>query len=134
MSEIQTGQLSAAKKYQCLQQARKNVANKKFWSQNTQGFGFIPVTPFAYKISDNSVNSPRMHSLQAQKVLKNHNKPNYFGAQIPNLSKLNPDVWFEKLQNYWDWPIPYFIKFGFPFDVQNSPQLQHDLENHPSAT
>ena len=74
-----------------------------------------------------------MHSLDAHKILKNHTKPNYLGAQIPILSKLNPDVWSKKLENYWDWQIPYFIKFGFPLDVKNSPCLDHDLKNHPSA-
>ena len=52
VSEIQTGQLSAAKKYQWLQQAKENIANRKFWLQNTQGFGFIPFTPFPSKVSD----------------------------------------------------------------------------------
>ena len=48
-------------------------------------------------------------------------------------SSLNPEKFVKYLQGYWDWQIPYFVKFGFPLDIRPGAKFQDDLINHPST-
>ena len=50
-------------------------------------------------------------------------------------SKINFNL-FEKLaEGYWDWQLPYFIKYGFPLEFLHSEEkhLQNGEDNHASA-
>ena len=41
---------------------------------------------------------------------------------------------FQYLRDCWDWQLPFFIKFGFPLDLQPNSQIISTKINHKSAT
>ena len=125
--------MTMAKKREKIQKARLLHSNKLFFKQNKGQFGFIPLSPLPEKIVDNP-NSSKMDIFKAHEMLKRQDKPNYLGLQIPIKSDFNPDKFFQYLHNYWDWQIPYFIKYGFPLDVDRNFTIISDKINHKSAT
>ena len=57
------------------------------------------------------------------------------GIQLPVKSKLNYNKLFQYLSpDYWDWQLPFLLKFEFPLDIMETCTLESDLINHPSAT
>ena len=74
-----------------------------------------------------------MTYLKIQARLKADGRPNYCGLQIPVTSKLNNSKFFHYLKDYWDWQIPFFVKFGFPLDIKPDCKIEQELVNHPSA-
>ena len=60
-------------------------------------------------------------------------RPNYKGLQIPVKSALNYEKFAAYLKDYWDWQLPYFIKFGFPLDIKENPDIDSEIINHKSA-
>ena len=44
--------------------------------------------------------------------------------QVTIKSHLNPDVWDELLQGYWDSQLPLLIRFGFPLDFDRKIPLE----------
>ena len=124
-------------------QALKNKSSdlKLCLSQQTNAFGFLPIT--------NLQRLHRGHSLKPNKVLtytefdpirvheevKNTGLYNFQKAKVQLPSSINFEL-FEKLcEGYWDYQLPYFIKFGFPLDFPHDKQskLQSADTNHNSA-
>ena len=124
-------------------QALKNKSSdlKLCLSQQTNAFGFLPIT--------NLQRLHRGHSLRPNKVLtykefdptkvheevKNTGLYNFQKAKIQVPSSINFEL-FEKLcEGYWDYQLPYFIKFGFPLDFPQDKQseLQSTEISHNSA-
>ena len=67
-------------------------------------------------------------------ILKDSGVYNFQSERLLLQTQLNPEAWEECLQNYWDWQLVQFIKFGFPLDVKQDAQLICDYSNHKSAT
>ena len=59
---------------------------------------------------------------------------NHQKARLLLQNQLNAAAWEEYLQNYWDWQLVQYIKFGFPLDVKPDAQLSCDCSNHKSTT
>ena len=38
------------------------------------------------------------------------------------------------MRNYWDWQLPFLIKFGFPLDLHPNSEILPTKMNHKSAT
>ena len=68
-------------------------------------------------LSDNS-SDQECSIIEAHKKLAQDGRPNYLGLQIPVKSSLNDEKFAAYLQDYWDWQLPFFIKFGFPLDIK----------------
>ena len=76
------------------------------------------------------------HSLEyldIHRKVRADGRPNFCGLQLPGPSKLNSEQFFEYLSDYWDWQIPFFVKFRFPLYIDRNNKLQSDLINHKSA-
>ena len=58
------------------------------------------------------------------KRLKEDGRTNFRGLQLPVQSKLNYQKFAEYLKDYWDWQLPLFIKFGFPFDIKDEDNIK----------
>ena len=127
------GLQTIAKKKEAILKAKTAVFNKKVFEQNEQAFSFLPLSPLPEKITDKSV-ANKMSVLEAHKLILESGMPNYAGLQIPVHSPLNSEKFQKYLENYWDWQLPLFIKFGFPLDIDHDIELKSDPINHKSAT
>ena len=125
-------QLTMAKKRILIQKARQLPSNRIFFAQNQGQYGFIPVSSLPCRIEDKSDNN-KVDILTTHKILKKDGRPNYRGLQIPVQSSLNYQNFFEYLGNYWDWQLPFFIRFGFPLDLDPTCEIFSDQINHKSA-
>ena len=55
-------------------------------------------------------------------------------SQIQVKSQLNPYVWEQYLEGYWDSQLCHLIRYGFPLDFNRTSELGKNLKNHRSAT
>ena len=67
------------------------------------------------------------------KIMVDAREYNYLQNQINLKSQLNPDVWDQYLQGYWDKQLPLLIRFGFPLDYNRDGILTSQQTNHASA-
>ena len=112
--------------------ARDNDTFKLWDSQNSQKFGFIPLSNL--KLPSEDKRAPLHGTLtKARYLVKQKGDYNFLGAQIQIPSQLNPDSWQKYLADYWDQQLPYLIRYGFPLDFDQNIQLKHIDTNHPSA-
>ena len=127
--------LSMARKRELICKAKLIKENRKVFLQIRDTIGFIPVSPLPAPIIDRSVDSgDNVDIISAHKLLKKDGRPNYRGLQIPVKSSLNHKNFFQYLKDYWDWQLPFFIKFGFPLDLQTNVDIISTKINHKSAT
>ena len=54
-------------------------------------------------------------------------------SQIQVKSQLNPDVWEQCLEGYWDSQLCHLIRYGFPLDFNRTSKLGKNTKNHRSA-
>ena len=66
--------------------------------------------------------------------VKNYDLPNYLGAHIPINSQLNIQAWEKLLDGYWEAQLLECLKFGFPLGFNRMCPLNHDKNNHKSAS
>ena len=103
------------------------------WNKQTgHKFGFIPMgeldVPFTTTPSKLNIDPLALH-----KVIKASGEYNFKNCQINVKSQLNPDVWDEFLEGYWDSQLPLFIRFGFLLDFDRNSKLESHSKNHASA-
>ena len=72
--------------------------------------------------------------MEAYQIVTETGAYNSQKARLLLKSQLNANAWEENLQDYWDWQLVQYIKFGFPLDLQPQPTLTCDYSNHKSAT
>ena len=113
--------------------AKESIANKKFLNQYQPLFGFIPIYGLKSRIYDSNSNTVCKDILSLHERLKLTDKPNYRGLQVPVHSKLNYEKWSQYLAQYWDWELPWLIKYGFPLDFDRKTHIVSDKINHKSA-
>ena len=102
-------------------------------SQNKFAFGFILLSPLLGE--KNWDENGKIHSpIQAYHAVKSSGLYNFQQARLLVDSQLNSAAWELHLQDYWDWQLVQYIKFGFPLDVSPHANLTCDLSNHRSAT
>ena len=101
-------------------------------SQSKFKFGFIPLgsqlMPEFLKPVQSDADPITLHT----KILES-DKYNFLQTQISLKSQLNPDVWDQYLQGYWDRQLPLLIRFGFPLDYDRESNLSSNEVNHSSA-
>ena len=103
------------------------------WEANIKfKFGFIPLGDL--KLSQAvSVKQTSLDPLQLHQKIKNSGESNYMLSQIMVKSQLNPDVWENLLQGYWDKQLPLMVRLGFPLDFDRRAQLVSHSDNHSSG-
>ena len=88
--------------------------------KNTKHFGFSPKS--ALKIYEGQ--PVQWHQvpdiLQAHRLIKDSNLPNFLHCRIPVKSGLNIKAWRSYLQNYWDQQLCDLLEFGFPLDFDRT--------------
>ena len=105
----------------------------KLWNQQTEGkFGYIPLGPLVLPESDKKVNMGS-DPIKLYDITKNQNTFNFLSTQVEVPSQLNPDIWQELLQGYWDQQLPFLIRYGFPLDFDRHSKLGKNTKNHMSA-
>ena len=101
-------------------------------SQSNFKFGFIPLGSQLMTKLVNPVQSDDDPITLHTKILES-DKYNFLQTQISLKSQLNPEVWDQYLQGYWDKQLPLLIRFGFPLDYDREGTLSSQETNHPSA-
>ena len=133
-SKYDLGLINISKKCQNLRRAKLAPYNRLVFQQNAGGFGFIPLSNLPDRVLDRTCEKPSDAVLHVHKRLKLDGRPNYRGLQIPLVSKLNFEKFASYLENYWDWMLPLYVKFGFPLDIDENKVIKSDMKNHASAT
>ena len=131
-SKYDLGLITIKNKVEKLKKAKELPSNSLFFRQNKGNFGFIPCSKLPTKIVDKSSEHNFDFATLHKKVLES-GKPNYLGVQLPVPSKLNAKKFFEYSTDYWDWQLPFFIKFGFPLDIDHPENITSEKLNHKSA-
>ena len=120
------------KNKQRLQRAISDPTHQKWLDQNAQKFGFVPLGPLLIPDSDLRLSS-NLDPIKLYDITKNTNSYNFMAAQIQLKSQLNPDVWEQLLQGYWDSQLCYLIRYGFPLDFDRTSTLGINSTNHKST-
>ena len=67
-------------------------------------------------------------------VVKEFGIPNFLGAIIQVNFDMNLDLLDSLLVDYWDWQLPFFLRYGFPMNFFGSDEnLSCDTSAHASA-
>ena len=120
------------KNKQKLQSASSDPTYQKWSKQNEQKFGFIPLGPLLLPKSNLKrvmANDP----IKLYNITKNSDSFNFMSNQIQVKSQLNPDVWQQCLEGYWDSQLCHLIRYGFPLDFNRGSKLEKNTKNHRSA-
>ena len=67
------------------------------------------------------------------KHTKNSDSFNFMSNQIQVRFQLNPDVWQQCLEGYWDSQLCHLIRYGFPLEFNRDSKLGKNTKNHRSA-
>ena len=101
--------------------------------QNKFAFGFIPLSPLL-GVKNWKENGKIQSPIEAYHVVKSSGIYNYQKARLLLENQLNSVAWEYHLQDYWDWQLVQYIKFGFPLDANPNADLTCGFSNHKSAT
>ena len=119
----------------------KNTDLKLCLSQQTNAFGFLPITNLQRLDRGNSLKPHKVLTykefdpINVHEEVKNTGLYNFQKAKIQLPSSINFELFEHLCEGYWDYQLPYFIKFGFPLDVPHDQQskLQSTESSHNSA-
>ena len=67
-------------------------------------------------------------------ITRNEDTFNFMSSQIQVKSQLNPDIWKNFLDGYWDKQLLYLIRYRFPLYFDRNSKLDKNIKNHKSAT
>ena len=119
----------------------KCVDLNKCIDQQKTIFGFLPISNLKrFRISDalkpnKILTDKEFNPVKVHELVKSTGKPNFEGAKIQLPSKINFDLLDRISQDYWDYQVPLFLRYGFPLDfpVEHEDELQTTEVNHDSA-
>ena len=89
------------KNKQKIQSATSDPTYQKWSDQNSQKFGFVPLGPLLL-LDFNLKLSTGTDPIKPYDVTKNSDSFNFISSQIQGKSQLNPDMWEQLLEGYWD--------------------------------
>ena len=115
-----------------LQVASLDPTYQKWSDQNHQRFGFIPLGPLILP-QNNFKPVLNTDPIKLYDITKNSDSFNFMTTQIQVKSQLNPDVWEQCLEGYWDSQLCHLIRYGFPLDFNRTSKLGKNTKNHKSA-
>ena len=101
--------------------------------QNGRNFGFLPMNDLLVYSGEEIVWGDVPNIIQAHKIIRNSNMPNFMAARIPVNAQFNIPAWKSHLSKYWDKQIVDLLQYGFPLDFDRSKPLNATYQNHSSA-
>ena len=58
----------------------------------------------------------------------------FLGARVQVNFDINVDLLDSLAQDYWDWQLPLYLRYGFPMDFKGThSDLSSTMESHASA-
>ena len=119
----------------------KCIDLKKCLSQQDTPLEFLPISSLkrlaiASSLRPNKVlNDNNFDPVLCHKEVRATGAYNFQQAKIPLPSKINFSLLEDLSQNYWDYQLPYFLKFGFPLDFPHEKEnlLKSTEESHAST-
>ena len=118
---------------QRISEAKHNHIFQKWDKQMEEKYDFIPLGTIRLPKRDNR--NPSIQDIKTlHETVKKSNNFNFMVSQIQVKSQLNPEVWKNYLEQYWDKQLCYLIRYGFPLDHKQDSPLNHDFKNHSTAT
>ena len=102
--------------------------------QNGRNFGFLPMNDLLVCSGKEIIWGDVPNIIQAHKIIRDSNMPNFMGARIPVNAQFNIPAWKSHLSEYWDKQIVDLLQYGFPLDFDRSRSLNATYDNHASAT
>ena len=115
---------------------------KKCIEQQQNVMGFLPITNLR-RLRLNASLKPNVicdktnfDPIKVHEIVLKTGRHNFEQAKIQLPSAINFDLLEELSEGYWDYQLPYFLKFGFPLDFpkHEKDKLKNGEENHKSAT
>ena len=119
----------------------KCIDLKKCLAQQDTPLGFLSISnlkrlAIASSLKPNKVLSDKeFDPVSCHKEVKATGVHNFQKAKIQLPSKINFQLLEDMSQDYWDYQLPYFLKFGFPLDFphEKSSCLNSTEDSHASA-
>ena len=105
-----------------LQVASLDPTYQKWSDQNHQRFGFIPLGPLILP-QNNFKHVLNTDPIKLYDITRNSDSFKFMTTQIQVKSQLNPDVWEQCLEGYWDSQLCHLIRYGFPLDFNRTSKL-----------
>ena len=111
-----------------------------FLQQQKFPSGFTPLSPLQFhpiKDCTKLIKNEKWldHPVLLYKYVKSFGCPNFLGARVQVNFTINLDLVDKLCQDYWDWHLPLFLRFGFPMDFRGDiSQLRNDCFAHTSAS
>ena len=109
----------------------KCIDLKTCFKQQSTPMGFLPISnlkrlQISSSLKPNKILTDKQFDpIAVHKGVKGTGKYNFEGTKIQLPSKINFQLFEHIAQEYWDYQLPYFLKFGFPLDFPH--------ESHSSA-
>ena len=109
--------------------------------QQITPMGFLPISnlkrlQIASSLKPNVVlKDDNFDPIAVHKTVRSTGKYNFEGAKIQLPSNINFHLLEHLAHDYWDYQLPYFLKFGFPLDFphEQGQNLTSAKDNHTSA-
>ena len=109
--------------------------------QQISPMGFLPISnlkrlQIASSLKPNVVlKDDHFDPIAVHKTVRSTGKYNFEGAKIQLPSNINFHLLEHLAHDYWDYQLPYFLKFGFPLDFPHEQEniLISAKDNHTSA-
>ena len=119
----------------------KCVDLKRCIAQQRNVFGFLPITnlkpmKIGHSLTPNKVLSHNnFDPVLTHKVVRHMGGKNFETAKIQLPSDINFELLDQLCANYWDYQLPYFLRYGFPLDFPQDKEtrLQSTEVSHASA-
>ena len=132
-----TGGIAHKRKRNIPEAIRLNAFHSKDYRncvyQNGKNFGFLPMNDLLVYSGKEIVWGNVPNIIDAHKIIRNSNMPNFMAARIPVNAQFNIPAWKSYLSEYWDKQIVDLLQYGFPLDFDHSKPLNGTYENHSSA-
>ena len=119
--------------------ADKCVDLKRCIEQQKNMFGFVPITnlkrmKMCHSLIPNKVlDSETFDPVRTYHAVRNIGGYNFEKAKIQPPSDINFALLEDICRNYWDYQLPYFLKYGFPLDFPRDKELCSTETSHASA-
>ena len=101
--------------------------------QNGKNFCFLPMNDLLVYSGKEIIWGDVPNIVQAHKIIRDSNKPNFMGTRIAVDTQFNIPAWKRHLSEYWDKQIVDLLQYGFPLDFDRSKSLNATYQNHASA-
>ena len=111
----------------------------RFMNKQESHTGFIPLSPLQFtdiRKCNKCAVDPELckDPIKLYEYVSSFRCPNFLGAHIQVNFDMNLDLIDSLAQDYWDWQLPLYLRYGFPMDFKGDHgDLVSTTESHDSA-